>query len=268
VTPAERAERFRRSIADQVRRRGLQRDDAALRMLATLAKLQAVLEQLLEGTPSEFDAERIPIVLRQVESHLGQWTKRALGVVDVVLEKAWKIGGAIVDAPLAAVGIHVGGPLIPRSLLEEASRFTAGKIQDIGPRALARIDGEIRDLVLGGKTPHEAMKAVAADLGEQPLPFVGFRSESVIRTEVGRLHSAAADRRLLDVAEEVAGLKKQWLWSGKSRMTHSAVNGQVRDVDGQFDVAGEKLRYPRDPAAGPSNTINCGCESVPYKADW
>ncbi len=268
MTPAERGERFRRAIAAQVRRRGVERNDAALRMLGTLTRLQAEMEETLSGTPSDFDAERIPIVLRQVEGHLQEWTQRALGVADAVLEKAWKIGGDIVDVPLAAVEVRIGGPFIPRSLLEEVSKFSAEKIQGIGPRALKRIDTEIQRTVLGGQSPHEAMKAIAADLGEEDLPFVGFRAETVIRTEVGRLHSMAGDRRLQDAAEEVDGLQKQWLWSGKSRMTHSAANDQVRDVDKQFDVGGEKLWYPRDPTAGPANTANCGCESVPYKAGW
>jgi hypothetical protein len=78
----------------------------------------------------------------------------------------------------------------------------------------------------------------------------------------------AGDRRLQDAAKKVKGLGKQWLWSGKSRQTHSAISGQIRKVDEPFEVAGEALMYPRDPAGSAQNTINCGCESVPYKASW
>jgi len=39
--------------------------------------------------------------------------------------------------------------------------------------------------------------------------------------------------------------------------------GQEREVEEPFDVGGEKLLYPRDPAGSASMTINCRCVSAP-----
>lgn len=270
MSPAERRRRFLAAVRAQVRRRGAVVDEGVLRVLGTLVTLEAQLKQTLEAQPSSFDAFRLPEVIRELEGHIERWRLRAVGEAERAMELAWTVGPAMVEAPLLAAEIRIGVTLIPESLLTEASRFTADKIQGLGPRALGRIDEQIRRAVLGGQSPHEAMRAVAADLGEGHLRFVGFRSETVVRTEMGRLHSMAGDRRLQDAARQVAGLKKQWIWSGKSRQTHAdeRVNGQVREVDEQYDVAGEKLWYPRDPAGSAENTINCGCESVPYKEDW
>lgn len=268
MTPAERARRFLANLREQIRRRALQRDEAALRILGTLTQLEAQLRQTLEATPSAFEAARLPELLREVEGQIKRWTDRALGVAQATLSAAWELGPALVEGPLAAAGLRIGASILPRSLLEEASRFTANKIQGIGPRALARIDAEIQRLVLGGQTPTQAMRAISADLKDEHVGWIGFRSETVVRTEAGRLHSLAADRRLQDAARQIPGLGKQWLWSRKSRATHQAANGQIRPAAGLFDVGGERLPYPRAAGASPANTINCGCESVPYMARW
>jgi uncharacterized protein with gpF-like domain len=44
---------------------------------------------------------------------------------------------------------------------------------------------------------------------------------------------------------------------------HLAADGQVQDIDEPFDVGGEQLMYPGDPAGSPGNTINCRCTVLP-----
>jgi hypothetical protein len=73
----------------------------------------------------------------------------------------------------------------------------------------------------------------------------------------------------------VPGLQKQWRRSGKlkPRLEHDLIDGQVRDVDKPFTVtpfgqAPVQLMFPRDPKAPAKQTINCGCDSLPYMASW
>jgi uncharacterized protein with gpF-like domain len=65
-------------------------------------------------------------------------------------------------------------------------------------------------------------------------------------------------------------MKKQWRRSGKlhSRPEHDAADGQIVDVDKPFIVGGVALMFPRDPAAPIGETINCGCESLPWMESW
>lgn len=43
------------------------------------------------------------------------------------------------------------------------------------------------------------------------------------------------------------------------REWHAEADGQARELDDPFDVWGEMLQYPRDPAGSPGNTFNCRC---------
>jgi hypothetical protein len=36
-------------------------------------------------------------------------------------------------------------------------------------------------------------------------------------------------------------------------------------IDGFFDVGGEQLQFPGDPAGAPENVINCHCVSIPVE---
>ncbi|HEX8321026.1 hypothetical protein [Longimicrobium sp.] len=270
MTPAEQRKRFIASVQAQIRRRGLQRDDGVLRVLGTLIELQARTRASLEALPSEFDAARLPGFLTEIDGHVAKWRDRALGVMDTVLEQAFELGPQMVDAPLKAAGISVRLPMIPESLLEEVKDYTAKRITGVSELARTRIGDHVRLTVLGGKSPHEAMKAIGEEVdGPGPFRYVSFRAETITRTEMGNLHSAAGQRRLEAAAEVVPGMKKQWLWSGKGRAMHASITGQIREVKEAFEMPdGAKLQHPRDPAGGVEHVANCGCESVPYMEHW
>ena len=86
------------------------------------------------------------------------------------------------------------------------------------------------------------------------------RALTLIRTELGRAYSLAGQQRMEQAAEVLPGLKKQWRRSGKlrARLTHDAIDGQLRDADKPFSAAGASLLFPRDPAGPAAETVNCG----------
>lgn len=270
MTPEERRRRIREAIRRQVERRGLAVTAGVLDLLGTLAQLQEEIRQTLAGQPSDFDAWRLPELLAQVDRHIERWTRRAIGVTDRLIEEAWERGPAMIDAPLAAAEIRIGGTILPRSLLEELQSYTADKIKDVGPVARRRIENHVRLGVLGGRTPHQVMEGVGRVVdGPGPMKFVSFRAETITRTEMGRVHSAAADRRHQAAAKLLPGLGKEWRWSGKSRALHRAINGQKRAVGEPFELPdGVKMQYPRAAGAPVEHVANCGCESLPWMADW
>ena len=176
----------------------------------------------------------------------------------------------LVEGPLRAAGIRIGRVVLPTTLLEEVKDYTAERINGVGRLARQRIERHVQLAVMGGQSIHDAMRGVGAEVdGPGPLRAVSFRAETIVRTEVGRIHSGAADRRLVAAAEQVPGLQKRWLWSGKARPLHRAVSGQIRDPDESFELPdGVHMKYPRVGGAPIEHVANCGCESVPYKADW
>ncbi|HEY0019055.1 MAG TPA: hypothetical protein VGC13_22325 [Longimicrobium sp.] len=264
-------ERFRASVREELERRRAGLDDAPGRVLALLRLMQADILDVLAGAPSEFDAAFLPRLLSEVVRGVEHWSDRVVDAADGVWAGAARRGPRLLLMPLAAAGIHVGhgGGRLTDTLLRTVAGYSAEKLEIGLAQGRAAIEQHVRLAVLGGQSPHEAMQGIGRSLdGPGPFRRISHRSEVIVRTEVGRIHSAAADLRLMEAAELVPDLGKEWLWSGKSRVAHAAVSGQRRKAGEAFDVAGEKLQYPRDPAGSPENTILCGCESIPWMARW
>lgn len=66
-------------------------------------------------------------------------------------------------------------------------------------------------------------------------------------------------------AEEMGiKLKKQWVATldNRTRHAHAALDGQVKDNDRPFEVAGYTIMYPGDPSAAPEMVYNCRCTMI------
>lgn len=87
------------------------------------------------------------------------------------------------------------------------------------------------------------------------------RSRTISRTE-GHAASSAANRE----AAKATGIVKQKEWvasnSERTREDHSMADGQRVNLDDMFEVGGESLMEPGDPAGSPELIINCRCVSI------
>lgn len=262
--------RFRASIEEELERRRQGVNDGPRRVLALLRLMQADILDVLGQAPSEFDAAFLPRLLAEVARAGEHWSARVVDAADGVWAGALALGPRLLLAPLAAAGIYAGGgPRLTDSLLRTVAAYSAEKLEVGLAQGRAAIEQHVRLVVLGGQSPHDAMIGIGRTL-DSPGAFrrVSHRSEVILRTEVGRIHSVAADMRLMEAVELLPDLGKEWLWSGKARLAHAAANGQRRQAGEPFDVGGEKLQYPRDPSGSAENTILCGCESIPWMARW
>jgi uncharacterized protein with gpF-like domain len=141
----------------------------------------------------------------------------------------------------------------------------------LGKDAAQKIVNELTLGLMGHKTPFEVIQAVGKNLKDPSIfKSIAARAETIVRTECGRVLKAAAQARLDKAGEVVPGLKKMWKHGGSAmpRPAHLAADGQIREANQPFNVGGEELMYPQDPAGSPGNTINCSCYSVPYKEEW
>lgn len=88
-----------------------------------------------------------------------------------------------------------------------------------------------------------------------------YRRELIARTELVGASNLAG----LEILRYYGVGAKEWLTAldGRERLAHASANGQVRPVEVEFDVGGEKLRYPGDPRGSPGNVINCRCTTLP-----
>lgn len=97
---------------------------------------------------------------------------------------------------------------------------------------------------------------------------------TIVHTEIGRAYSAAQYKKMLHDAKLLPSLKKQWLASGKKDARPGHVLCAEHTKKEPIPVAQpfalldphtgevEKLRFPRDPEASASNTVNCTCMMV------
>jgi len=184
----------------------------------------------------------------------------------------WELGKNRVDLPLKAVGITIAIPEIDITGLSIMQDFAADLVKGLASDASKRISQEITMGLMGQKTPYEVMQGVGRNLKDKSIfKSIAARAETITRNEAGRVLEMAAQARASKAAEVVPGLMKEWRHGAGARMprmSHLAAEGQIRKVNEPFDVGGEKLMYPRDPAGSAGNTINCGCYTVPYHPNW
>lgn len=94
------------------------------------------------------------------------------------------------------------------------------------------------------------------------------RAKVIARTEGHRIQQAStADAQKASKARG-ADVVKQWnsTLDGKTRPTHRELDGQIREVDEYFEVAGKKAKYPGD-FNDPAEDCSCRCVSL-TRARW
>jgi hypothetical protein len=269
-------ERFRQRI-DIIRARIDRLPDDAVR--AALEELEALRRRVLgELAGAEgFSAQRLGALAGRIQDVTGEFASRYGTAIQPFQAEAVGLGRALIAQPVVEGGLTLGVPEIPRRLVEAAQDFHADLITGLSRDAGHRITQALRLGALEGKSVFEVMQEVAGSL-RRPGPFasIAARAEAITRTELGRLQAIAGQATLEESRRLVPDLQKEWRHSGAIdfRPTHKLADGQVRDVHDFFDIApaanrpAEQLLYPRDPRASAANSVNCGCLSLPYKADW
>lgn len=88
----------------------------------------------------------------------------------------------------------------------------------------------------------------------------------IARTEGHRIQTTAAMDAMEQAKARGADVVKQWdsTLDGKTRESHVAVDGQIRELDEKFSNG---LMYPGDPAGGAAEVINCRCALL-QRARW
>lgn len=148
----------------------------------------------------------------------------------------------------------------------EAVSFTA-RIQGMG----ATIADELRRSLNQGSSLGEPIRGVRPD-GEfyglqqrvQDVFGVGERrGETIARTEVHGAASRTGNETAAALHAEVP-LLKTWVayLDDRTRDAHAEADGQQVGFDEPFEVDGEELDYPGDPAGSAENVINCRCAVV------
>lgn len=264
----ERDKAFRAARRKALARRAqIQRDTAAeIERLLKLARQR--IDTILAGQPTDYQRWRLPQLRREIDRVLAEMARDGAGALERGADLSFSAGRALVDEPLRAAGVELGVEFgrIDRRQLFAMRSFMTDRIRGISQRAAERINEELTMVVIGLQSPGDAIGKLAAI-------FDGNRARAltIVRTELGRAFSTAAQERMTQAVTKLPALRKQWRRSGKRhpRLHHDEIDGQVREVNERFDLGnGVSILFPRHPDAPPSETVNCGCESLPYMASW
>ncbi len=261
-----RAKAFERAVRARLRAVQLGGDAAVKAQLALLRGFRRDIADMLAGA-TEWRRMRLQDLMAEIDFHIEGYQGRAALLMRSQLGDAYEAGLALANDPLTAAGMGAWTaiPVISGELLPVMQEFSAYLIKGISEDMRQRIKSQVTLAVLGGKAPYEAMRGVDVILGTKATTGVSYRSERIVRTEMGRMQSAATQLRFEGLAKLLPQLKKQWMATHDDRtrryprdaFDHLAADGQVVDVDKPFIVSGEKLMYPGDPAGSPGNVINC-----------
>lgn len=149
------------------------------------------------------------------------------------------------------------------------------RLRALDPRSLGmdlrdrRFDKTVRRAIEAGRelTP----KQIESMTERYRARALTYRAETIARTEALRATSEAREESLEQMIEQTGMDRRRVVrvWHAtldkRTRDFHASMNNQQVGLNEKFtDGNGNKLRYPGDPAAPASSTVNCRCTTTTF----
>lgn len=272
--PAAQRKATRRTLT------ALERIEAAAvrEQLALLRSLRrAVLAGLAEA--AGFRLFHLTQILGAIEREIAAGRDRAQAIATGRTRAAYGLGQDLVDRVLVAAGLNGGLADLSTDLLAASLDVTNDRLRGIWSELGTRLKTIVRQASLGVEDPFQAIQAAARIIRDPKVFGTALnRAEVIVRTEVNRTFSLAAQRRMEQSNRRLGGgLKKWWLTAEDARVrpSHGSAGDRYRPesspgpipVTQPFEVGDARLMFPRDPRGSAKETVNCRCVSVPYVQD-
>jgi hypothetical protein len=167
----------------------------------------------------------------------------------------FEVGGTAARRALGVRGaFRLESPAVAEALAQRAN-LLAGNVADDVFERLKTVLAE--EFYFAGKGPLDVARTLRGEFDWMTKA----RSELIARTETGAIVSEASW-----ITYSASGVPfKRWLATldGKEREDHFDAHGQIRAIDEPYDVGGEQLMHPLDPAGSAAQVCNCRCDEVP-----
>lgn len=260
---------FEKEIKKELKEQKLIKQNTEKEVYQLLKDAHKEVSATLANAPTDYQQWSLSNLQKSISVITSELGENLANTATGAASSSWNAGIGLVDNPInVATGINLAANLqqIDTKQLMAMRTFLTDRMKDVGNQALQRINSDLGLVMLGAKTPYEAISNVKTILKDK----ASSRARTILNTELGRAYSCAAQERMSQAKEAIPKLKKQWRRSGRvnSRHDHDLADGQIVGVDEPFFVGGYKLMYPRDPKAPASQTVNCGCVALPYMDDW
>lgn len=213
--------------------------------------------------------------LDQLRSVIAQAYDKSTGFLDGALldnrNPKWRkaVEDSVMPSISSAFGEGFRETVLDRALLSP-DPFVGQHLATVRNRVVGVADtvfGDIRGELETGRRLGESIpdlsKRIDASLARGGAFNWAGRATTIARTEVISAYNVGATLAAEELASvmEVDEYQKEWLATGdaRTRPTHMDADGQKVWGDQTFDVGGEALEEPGDPAGSAEEVINCRC---------
>lgn len=209
----------------------------------------------------------------QLESIMDNLHTEQYTTIDGYLQNCYKNGytGAMYD--IAKQGIPVVMPIRQDQVVKAVqtnSKLSEGLYKRLGEdtKYLKKsVRAELSRGIANGSSWNE-MAAHIANGMKSPYNKAYNRAVTIARTEGHRIQQESGIDACKEAKKKGADVVKQWdaTLDGRTRPEHREADGQIRELDDDFDVGGQKLKAP---GVGGSawNVCNCRCCML-QRARW
>lgn len=239
--------------------------------------------KLMRNRVRDTEQQELPALVAAYEKILGHVQREAVAGFksEALIAAQWQPppeGNMVDEAAVAAyataqlqklhrkVVVSVAGPTFVRLGIswDVTNPYVAQLLGQSGKRIGKAVDEAVsprlREIVLGAYERGLSALDTAALISEQLTEFRPASARMLARTDLNGLANGASV-----MAATVAGVGfKQWLTASDDRVReqHVEADGQTVPVDQPFQVCGEELMFPGDPAASDECSANCRCTVV------
>ncbi|MGJ5895142.1 phage portal protein [Streptomyces niveiscabiei] len=171
------------------------------------------------------------------------WRRRTGEVLRPWIERVWRRGGASITG-----SFDLDEPDVTRAL--------AARIEELAGQVTATTEQVLRSQLLAhGVAEGESVPELRARLQQVFTNLSDYRATMIARTETVGGYSQASFLAALDAGATT----KRWLATGdqRTRETHRQENGNTAAMNKRFTLT--KSRWPADPTAPASQSIQCRC---------
>lgn len=137
--------------------------------------------------------------------------------------------------------------------------LTQISIKNNRDNVIVGINRAITQGVIRGQTLTQISRGV-----KQALETNANNAFRIVQTETTRISQIAEQDSFVHAKNRGLNIKKEWVASldDRTRPAHQFADGQIVDIEKPFDVDGEDLMQPGDPAGSAENVINCRCRMI------
>ena len=204
---------------------------------------------------------------KQVEGILDKMQTSQFATVSEYLDECYSDGfiGTMFDAH--GQGVPFVAPINQEAMVRAVqldSKISKGLYTRLG-EDVDLLKMKITAQVARGIATNMSFKDVAKQL--EGVSRIGYNNAvRIARTEGHRIQTTATMDAMTEAKSRGADVVKQWdsTLDGKTRDSHAAVDGEIRELDKTFSNG---LKYPGDPSGSAAEVVNCRCALL-QRARW